>query len=320
MDAAERALLTSTVEDVLTKADEHEAADRALTELGWYEMLATAPDDAVGIVFGALGRTNAAATVLDDVLLGALDLAPGADLAVLLPAFGTWQPPGRVGAGQVRAFGLATSRVCRVEAVMIVCRTGSQMSIVTVPRSGLVVREAAGVDIEGGLRVVRAEGGGAVERVLDGAAWDAAVAAGRRAMAHEIAGACRTMLTLARAHALERVQFDRPVAAFQAVRHRLADVLVAVEALEATLVAAADEPGNLTAALAKASAGRAARVAAANCQQVLAGVGFTTDHPFHRYLKRTMVLEGLFGTADDIALDLGRQLLAERRVPTLIDL
>jgi hypothetical protein len=33
-----------------------------------------------------------------------------------------------------------------------------------------------------------------------------------------------------------------------------------------------------------------------------------------------MVLEGLFGTADDIALDLGRQLLAERRVPTLIDL
>ena len=59
---------------------------------------------------------------------------------------------------------------------------------------------------------------------------------------------------------------------------------------------------------------------ATNCQQVLAGIGFTTDHPFHRYLKRTMVLDGLFGTADEIAVDLGRQLLATRRVPTLIDL
>jgi hypothetical protein len=53
---------------------------------------------------------------------------------------------------------------------------------------------------------------------------------------------------------------------------------------------------------------------------VLAGIGFTTDHAFHRFLKRTMVLDGLLGTADEIALDLGRQLLAARRVPTLIEL
>jgi alkylation response protein AidB-like acyl-CoA dehydrogenase len=128
------------------------------------------------------------------------------------------------------------------------------------------------------------------------------------------------MLALARAHALERVQFGRPVATFQAVRHRLADALVAVEALEATLAAAAGEPDGMTAALAKATAGRAARTVATNCQQVLAGVGFTTDHPFHRFLKRTMALEGLFGSADTITLDLGQRLLAARRVPTLIEL
>ena len=52
------------------------------------------------------------------------------------------------------------------------------------------------------------------------------------------------MLDLAREHALERVQFGRPVAQFQAVRHRLADALVAIEALDATLAAAADEPGD----------------------------------------------------------------------------
>ena len=64
---------------------------------------------------------------------------------------------------------------------------------------------------------------------------NAAVALGRRAVAHQIAGASRAMLDLARTHALERVQFGRPIARFQAVRHRLADALVAVEALEATL-------------------------------------------------------------------------------------
>ena len=128
------------------------------------------------------------------------------------------------------------------------------------------------------------------------------------------------MLDLARTHALERVQFGRPIARFQAVRHRLADALVAVEALESTLSAAREEPNLETAALAKAVAGRTAHVVAAHCQQVLAGIGFTMEHPFHRFLKRALALEGLFGSADKIVLDVGRRLLAERRVPTLIEL
>ena len=53
---------------------------------------------------------------------------------------------------------------------------------------------------------------------------------------------------------------------------------------------------------------------------ILAGIGFTTDHPFHGYLKRTIALDGLFGSTDAIVLDLGRELLATRQVPTLIEL
>jgi alkylation response protein AidB-like acyl-CoA dehydrogenase len=128
------------------------------------------------------------------------------------------------------------------------------------------------------------------------------------------------MLDLARTHALERVQFERPIARFQAVRHRLAEALVAVEALDATLAAAADDPGTETAALAKAVAGRAAATVAGHAQQVLAGIGFTTDHPLHRYARRTIVLDGLYGGATDVTLDLGRRLLAGGRVPTLIEL
>jgi alkylation response protein AidB-like acyl-CoA dehydrogenase len=116
------------------------------------------------------------------------------------------------------------------------------------------------------------------------------------------------------------MQFGRPIARFQAVRHRLADALVAVEALEAALTAARDVPSPDTAALAKAIAGRTAHTVARHCQQVLAGIGFTTEHPFHRFSRRVLALEGLFGSADEIVLDVGRRLLVERRVPTLIEL
>ena len=180
--------------------------------------------------------------------------------------------------------------------------------------------EVRGVDPDAGLRTVRVHCKASAAARLDPAAWQSAVALGRRAVAHQLAGASRAMLELARTHALERVQFGRPIARFQAVRHRLADALVALEALEATLAAARDEPSPDTAALAKAVAGRTARTAAAHCQQVLAGIGFTAEHPFHRFLKRSIALEGLFGSADEIALDVGRQLLAARHVPTLIEL
>ena len=93
--------------------------------------------------------------------------------------------------------------------------------------------------------------------------WPAALALGQLALGHELVGAGRTMLELARTHALERVQFGRPIGTFQAVRHRLADSLVALEAADALLQASWDDPSPVTAAMAKAFAGRSARVTAA---------------------------------------------------------
>ena len=66
MDAGERALLEATVVEAITAADGADAIDRALEGLGWMEMLEAEPRDAVEIVFGALGATNATASVLDD--------------------------------------------------------------------------------------------------------------------------------------------------------------------------------------------------------------------------------------------------------------
>jgi hypothetical protein len=324
MDPDERELLRETVHSAIAQAgaatDAGAAVDAALAELGWREMLGVEPRDAIEIVFGVLGSTNASATVLDDVLASVLGAEPRPDLAVLLPRFAAWTAPGSVDGDGMHALGLASARGATAGELLVVCDAGTELRVVTVLRRDAAIDSVHGVDPGGGLRVVRVERAAADAVPLDAQTWESAVASGRRAVARQLAGADRAMLDLARAHAVERVQFGRPVAGFQAVRHRLADALVAVEALEASVGAAWDEPGPDTATLAKAVAGRTTRTVAAHCQQVLAGVGFTTDHPFHRYLKRTMALEGLFGTADEIVLDLGRRLLAARHVPTLIEL
>ena len=322
--AGERAAMEKTVRgaiaDALATAGGGADIDAVLATLGWLEMLAAEPDDAIDIVFSALGAANATAAVLDDVVASALGLKPGPDLAVLLPRFAAWDPPGRIDVENMLAQGLATDRAATAREMMVVCGTDAEPWGVVVPTTAAEMVAVGGVDPAAGLRTVRVQGRAAGARRLEPAAWRSAVALGRRAVAHQIAGACRTMLELARAHALERRQFGRPIARFQAVRHRLVDALVAVEALEATLSAARDEPSPDTAALAKAVAGRTAHTVARHCQQVLAGIGFTTEHRFHRFFKRTLALEGLFGSADAIALDVGRRLIAERRVPTLIEL
>jgi Acyl-CoA dehydrogenase, C-terminal domain len=319
MEATERALLEKAVRDTI-EGSSSAGTDDALARLGWPEMLEAEPRDAVAILFTELGATNATATVLDDVVVSALGVEPRSDLAALLPSFASSIPPARLDAGVARAVGLGTARVAGATDLVLVCPDGAALRRVILPISAVEVTPIRGIDPGAGLHVVRVEHSASDVAELDTGVWEATVAAGRRAVAHQLAGTCRTMLDLARTHAVERVQFGRPIARFQAVRHRLAEALVAVEALEATLTSAWDEPGPTTAALAKASAGRTARTVATHCQQVLAGVGFTTDHPFHRFLKRALALEGLFGSTDGIVVEIGRQLMTERMVPTLIEL
>jgi hypothetical protein len=324
IDAAERALLEQTVRDALaraaTVAGGGGAVDDVLAQLGWRELLAAEPRAALEIVFGALGSAHARATALDDVLAAALGREPRGELAVLLPPFAAWEPPGQTEGDRLHARGLATARAATARQLLVVCRTDSGLAAVDVAPTRAELSPVHGIDPEAGFQAVRVWADAAHARRLDAAAWDSAVAFGRHALACQIAGASRAMLRLACAHAVERMQFGRPIARFQAVRHRLADALIAVEALEATLAVGGERPEALTAALAKAVAGRTARSVAAHCQQVLAGMGFTTEHPFHRFLKRTMALEGIFGAADEIALDVGRQLLATRSVPALVEL
>jgi alkylation response protein AidB-like acyl-CoA dehydrogenase len=151
-------------------------------------------------------------------------------------------------------------------------------------------------------------------------AWSAAVANAQVATGHELIGASRRMLELARQHAMEREQFGQLIGRFQAVRHRLADTLVAIETADAVLDAAWLDRSPLTAAMAKALAGRSARTAARHCQQVLAGIGFTTEHPLHLYIRRILVLDQLFGSSRALTAALGQDILTSRQLPPLLPL
>ena len=146
------------------------------------------------------------------------------------------------------------------------------------------------------------------------------LAAGRHALGWWLVGAGRAMLSLARQHALDRSQFGRPVASFQAIRHRLAETLVAIEGAEATLVAAAAEPDDLSFLLAKAAAGQAALTAARHCQQVLGGIGFTAEHELHRHVKRALVLDAMLGSSRELTREAGKALRSRGFAPRLAQL
>jgi hypothetical protein len=157
-----------------------------------------------------------------------------------------------------------------------------------------------------------------IHRVPQGA--PVPLAAGRHALGWWLVGVSRAMLSLARQHALDRVQFGKPVASFQAIRHRLAETLVAVEGAEATLLAAAAEPDELSFLLAKAAAGQAALTAARHCQQVLGGIGFTAEHELHRHIKRALVLDGMLGSSRELTREAGAALRVKGFAPRLADL
>jgi alkylation response protein AidB-like acyl-CoA dehydrogenase len=137
-------------------------------------------------------------------------------------------------------------------------------------------------------------------RAFDGA-FDGVFDRAALAVAAHLVGAARHLLDTAVAHAKRRHQFGRPIGSFQAVKHQLADVAVAVEfaaptvyGAAATLTAAAPgASGDVSAATVAAAvaAYRAARVAL----QVHGAIGYTEELDLHLWLSRVWALRTAWG-------------------------
>ncbi len=108
------------------------------------------------------------------------------------------------------------------------------------------------------------------------------------AIAAECVGAAQRVLELVVEHLLVRTQFGRPLGSFQALRHRVADLTVLVEAARSTTWYAAGEPDDVTVAapLARALASEALVTVAGEAIQLFGGIGFTWEHDAHLYFKR----------------------------------
>jgi Acyl-CoA dehydrogenase, C-terminal domain len=314
MEETERELFASGLRHV-AESLRGPALDAALAELGWRDALKEDRTSAVSVLFECQGSANTTSAALERVLLEALGVdEDGGARALCLPPLGAVDAPGRVADGRCAVRGLALAGLAeRAGAVVVVVAEGCHCAL-AVPRDALELRTIAGIDPDLALLEVRGDVELAAAGQLGVVPWEDAVATGQLALGHELVGAARTMVELARQHALDRVQFGRAISTFQAVRHRLADSFVAVEAAAALLDEAWQDP-SAYAAMGKSFAGREAILVARHSQQVLAGIGFTTEHPFHRYVRRVLVLDQLLGSGSQLTRRLGAAVLGTGDLP-----
>jgi alkylation response protein AidB-like acyl-CoA dehydrogenase len=123
------------------------------------------------------------------------------------------------------------------------------------------------------------------------------------ALAAEQAGGAARCLEMATEYANERVQFGRQIGSFQAVKHKLTNLLMEAESAKSAAyyagwtVGEADDELPIAAPLAKAYCSEAFLHAAAENIQVHGGIGVTWEHPAHLYFKRAKTSELLLGDA-----------------------
>ncbi|GAB2964236.1 acyl-CoA/acyl-ACP dehydrogenase [Amycolatopsis acidiphila] len=139
----------------------------------------------------------------------------------------------------------------------------------------------------------------------EGAGWPAlsrTLDLGAVYLASEQVGAAQRSLDMAVDHARTRVQFGRPIGSFQAIKHKCADLLVAVELARSAALFAAEAAAEgsseapVLASLAKAVCSEGFVRCATENIQIHGGIGFTWEHPAQLYFKRARADEVLLGT------------------------
>ena len=142
-------------------------------------------------------------------------------------------------------------------------------------------------------------GPGEAERVIEHA-----LQVGSALLAAEQVGAGQHLLDLSVDYAKSRLQFGRPIGSFQAVKHRLADLLVDLEHARSTayhavwaLADGSDDPA-LAMSIAQATCSAAFTRIATDTIQVHGGIGFTWEHQAHLYFKRATTDAALLGSAE----------------------
>ena len=121
-------------------------------------------------------------------------------------------------------------------------------------------------------------------------------------LAAEMVGTCQGVFDIVHAYVGEREQFGVKIGSFQAIKHKLANMFVALESARATAYFAAatiaedDDRRDVAVAMAKASVGDCQKLLAQEGIQCLGGIGYTWEHDMHLFVKRLKTGAALFGT------------------------
>ncbi|TDV34904.1 acyl-CoA dehydrogenase family protein [Actinophytocola oryzae] len=250
-----------------------------------------------------------------DEVRGLLDaLGNGSTVATLAISLAT--APGSVTTDVTRTDGGLSGRVRSVadalpaDLLLVPAQgpDGLELHAVSVSQQGVTIDPVVSLDLTRPVSDVTLDG--ADSMLLAGpesaeAAVDSALWTGAGLLASEQLGIAEWCLDTTVAYLKDRHQFGRPVGSFQALKHRLADVWQDLVLARAVARNAADDPGQVSASLAKSMCSTTAVHAAEEAVQLHGGIGMTWEHPAHLYLKRAK--------ADSIALGTAgrhRQLLA----------
>jgi alkylation response protein AidB-like acyl-CoA dehydrogenase len=307
---------------------------RVVAELGWPAL--TVPEQFGGVGLGAI-EAGVLAEELGRVIAPGPLLATVTQFVPVVRALGTEAQQSRwlgaVGAGTCAATlahdGAVTFEVSgkavvlsgrgryvieaeSADAIACVATSPAGAGVVVVERGEARIEPVSSVDPTRGLAHVVLEGVRVpADRVLGGldalgngdAALADAVLHGVSALALETVGLCQSIFDVAIEYARQREQFGVPIGSFQAIKHKFADMIIALERARATGYLAAlcisegDDRAAINTSAAKAAAGDCQRKFAKEGIQILGGIGYTWEHDMHLYVKRAKANEALFGTA-----------------------
>ncbi|GAA1349911.1 acyl-CoA dehydrogenase family protein [Streptomyces beijiangensis] len=268
-------------------------------------------------LIASLGSQSQCAGLLPQVASGALTATLAAPLGPALgltgPNEGDWAGGGRAGGVQARLIEGEWRLYGQVEQVLDghsaglllvaahaggFARSRTLLFLVRDDAPGLVRTRQTALDetrpqarIE--LRDAGAELLGASDDADVPAALSAVGATAAAVLAAEAVGAADRALARTVEYVKEREQFGRAIGSFQAVKHRLADLYVSVQAARSAAYFAAWDPA--AGGLALAQALEALRVTASEAIQLHGGIGFTWEHEAHLYFKRAAGDDLLFG-------------------------
>lgn len=216
-------------------------------------------------------------------------------------------PPVSVVAGGDRLTGSAGNVVDADAADVLLVPTAAGLYAVDLAGDGVrrtplvtmdLTRPQAAVELDGAPGRLLATGQDAEHAV------EHAVHVGAALLAVEQVGAAQHLLDLSVEYAKSRLQFGRPIGSFQAVKHKLADMLVDLEHARSAAYHAAwalangsDDPA-LATSIAQAVCSSALSRIAADAVQVHGGIGFTWEHQAHLYFKRAATDAALLGSAE----------------------